>query len=60
MTLDAAQRVFQVLHRGHLVKTLPLKGLSNTEMPFQAYLGVMLKEARSIQQQLDLKRLRRS
>jgi transposase InsO family protein len=61
LRLDAPQRVFQVLQRGHLVKTLPLKGLLDEHLSFQAYLALMLEEARSLQQHLDMKRrLRRS
>jgi len=58
LRLEAQQRLFQVLHRGHVVKTLPLKGLLDEELPFQTYLAVMVKEARSIQQHLALKQRR--
>jgi hypothetical protein len=55
LRLDAHQQVMQVMHRGQLVKTLPLKGLLHGELPFQAYLHLMLEEARSIQRHLALK-----
>jgi hypothetical protein len=45
----------QVVHHGRLVKTLPLKGLLNGELPFQSYLQIMLEEACSLQRHLALK-----
>ena len=58
LRLEAQQRVFQVLHRGQVVKTLPLKGLFDEELSFQTYLAVMVKEARSLQQHLVRKQRR--
>ena len=55
LRLDAHQHVLQVIHQGRLVKTLPLKGLFNEKLSFQAYLQAMLEEARSIQRHIALK-----
>ena len=53
--LDAHQRQLQVQHRGQLVKSLPLRGVVDAPIGFQAYLQLMLKEARSIERHLQLK-----
>ena len=53
--LDAQLRRLQVQHRGQLVKSLPLRGIVDTPMGFQAYLQMMAEEARSIERHLQLK-----
>jgi hypothetical protein len=53
--LDAQQRQLHVQYRGQRVKSLPLRGIVDGPMPFQAYLKMMLEEARSIERYLTLK-----
>ena len=43
--LDAQQRVFQVLHRSEVVRTLEIRGLVGHSLPFGAYLKRMMDEA---------------
>lgn len=45
LKLDAHQRVFEVLLNNTLIKTLPIKGLSNEPMEFGDYLDFALQEA---------------
>jgi hypothetical protein len=47
--LDAEQHVFNILHRGTVVRQVEIQGLIRRTLPFEDYLGQMLAEARTIQ-----------
>ena len=53
--LDAPQRQLHVQHRGNRLRPLLVRGMVDTPMSFQAYLSMMLEEARSIERHLALK-----
>jgi hypothetical protein len=45
--VDAARREFAVLHRGHEVKRLPIKGLQGRVLPFDAFVALLAEQART-------------
>jgi hypothetical protein len=46
--LDAEQRVFRVLHKGSVIREVEIADVIGEELSFDAYLKLMLEEARTI------------
>ena len=45
LKVDATQQQFLVELAGELIKTIPIKGLQNEEMPFERYLDFICQQA---------------
>ena len=49
--VNAAEKHFEIWQPGGLIKSVPIKGLHGQTMPFQEYVALMKREARSAYRQ---------
>jgi hypothetical protein len=45
--VNATEKHFEIWQSGRLIKSIPIKGLSGQTMPFEEYVALMKREARS-------------
>jgi hypothetical protein len=45
--VNAAEKHFEIWQPGKLIKSIPIKGLYGQVMPFEEYVALMRREARS-------------